>query len=139
MRVGTFLALYNSDSLRKYIVMHELSIAQNIVEIIQQRIPESEWKQVTTVRVKVGTVAGIVPDSLKFSFQAITAESALCNARLITERIPFRIHCRVCNTTTENEDGFAICGECESTDIQILSGTELHIVEIELEETTQVI
>jgi hydrogenase nickel incorporation protein HypA/HybF len=119
--------------------MHELSIAQNIVEIIQQRIPESEWKQVATVRIKVGVVAGIVPDSLKFSFQAITAESALCNAQLITEHVPFRVHCRACDTNTENEDGFAMCGECESTDIQVLSGTELHVVEIELEETAQVI
>jgi len=119
--------------------MHELSIAQNIVEIIQQRIPELEWNQVTAVRVRIGAVAGIVPDSLKFSFQAITAESALCNAQLSTERVPFRVHCRTCNTNTENEDGFAMCGECESTDIQILSGIELHIVEIELEETTRVI
>ena len=125
--------------MRKRIVMHELSIAQNIVEIIQQRIPKSEWKQVAAVRVKIGAVAGIVPDSLKFSFQAITAESALCNAQLITEHIPFRVHCRTCNTTTENEDGFAMCGECESTDIQVLSGTELHVVEIELEETEQVV
>jgi len=119
--------------------MHELSIAQNIVEIIQQRIPELEWKQVTAVRVKIGTVAGIVPDSLKFSFQAITAESALCNAQLITEHIPFRVHCCSCNTTSVNEDGFAMCGKCESTDIKVLSGTEMHVVEIELEETARVI
>jgi hydrogenase nickel incorporation protein HypA/HybF len=117
--------------------MHELSIAQNIIEIIQQRVPEPEWKQVAAVRVKVGAVAGIVPDSLKFSFQAITAESALCNAQLITEHVPFRVHCLTCSATTENEDGFAMCGECESTDIQLLSGTELHVVEIELDEAVQ--
>jgi hydrogenase nickel incorporation protein HypA/HybF len=118
--------------------MHELSIAQNIIEIVQQRIPKPEWRQVTAVRVKIGAVAGIVPDSLKFSFQAITAESALCNTQLITEHIPFRIHCHACNTTTENEDGFAMCGECESTDIQVISGTELQVVEIELNETVEV-
>jgi len=119
--------------------MHELSIAQNIVEIIQQSIPGPEWKQVVSVRVKIGAVAGIVPDSLKFSFQAITAESALCNTQLITEHIPFRVRCRTCNTTTENENGFAMCGKCESTDVQVLSGTELHVVEIELEETVEVL
>ena len=119
--------------------MHELSIAQNIVEMIQRHIPQDEWNQVVAVKVRIGAVAGIVPDSLKFSFQAITAESALCNARLITEHIPFRVHCRTCNSTTENEDGFAMCGDCESTDIQVLSGTELHVVEIELEETEQVV
>jgi len=112
--------------------MHELSIAQNIIEMIQQYVPEPEWKQVAAVRIKIGVVAGIVPDSLEFSFQAITSESALRKTRLIIERIPFRVQCHTCNTITENEDGFALCGECESTDIKVLSGTELQIAEIEI-------
>jgi hydrogenase nickel incorporation protein HypA/HybF len=124
--------------LRKCIDMHELSVAQNIVEMIQQHIPEPEWNRVIAVRVKIGALAGIVSDSLEFSFHAITSESALCNARLITEPIPFRVHCRSCNSTTENKDGFSMCSICESTDIQIISGTELHVVEIELEETAQI-
>ena len=119
--------------------MHELSIAQNIVEIIQQRIPESEWNHVIAVRVRIGAVAGIVPDSLKFSFQVITADSALCNTKLITEHIPFRVHCHTCDTITENEDGFAKCGECESIDIEVLSGSELHVVDIELDEPVHVL
>jgi hydrogenase nickel incorporation protein HypA/HybF len=117
--------------------MHELSVAQNIIEIIQQSVPKAEWNHVTAVRVKIGAVAGIVPDSLKFSFQAIASESEFSNVDLITECIPFRVHCCACNTDSENEDGFAICGECGSNDIKIISGTELQIKEIELEETIE--
>ena len=57
--------------------MHELSVAQNIVEIIQQNIPESEWARVEAVRLKIGEAAGVIPESLEFSFQAIAAESML--------------------------------------------------------------
>jgi hydrogenase nickel incorporation protein HypA/HybF len=117
--------------------MHELSVAQNIIEIIQKSVPEPEWNRVTAVRIKIGAVAGVVPDSLEFSFQAITAKSELCNARLITEYIPFLVHCRTCDTNTENEDGFCMCGKCGGADIQILTGTELQIKEIELEETIE--
>jgi hydrogenase nickel incorporation protein HypA/HybF len=116
--------------------MHELSIAQNIIEMVQEYVPEPEWKQVSAVRVKIGTMAGIVPDSLDFSFQAITAETAFRKTRLITERIPFCVQCRTCNDQTENEDGFAVCSKCGSTDIKILSGTELQVSEIEMEEST---
>jgi hydrogenase nickel incorporation protein HypA/HybF len=119
--------------------MHELSVAQNIIEMIQRHIPEPEWNHVTAVRVKIGALAGIVPDSLEFSFRAITSESALCHTRLITEHVPFRVQCQTCNSITENEDGFAMCGKCESTDIQVLSGTELHVVDIEMEETEHVV
>jgi hydrogenase nickel incorporation protein HypA/HybF len=112
--------------------MHELSVAQSIVEIIQQHIPESEWERVTAVRLKIGDAAGVVPDSLEFSFQAITAESLLRHARLEIESIPFRIHCNACDTTLENEIGFAVCSTCGSTDTKILTGSELNITEIEV-------
>jgi hydrogenase nickel incorporation protein HypA/HybF len=115
--------------------MHELSIAQNIVEIIQKHIPEPEWECVAAVRLKIGEVAGVVPDSLEFSFQAITAESPLCHARLEIEVIPFRIHCIRCGAMTENEAGFSVCGTCGSMDTKIVSGLELLITEIEVTET----
>ena len=114
--------------------MHELSVAQSIVEIIQQHVPESEWERVSAVRLKIGAVAGIVPESLKFSFHAITADSRLRYATLEIESIPFRIHCTTCDTIGENEIGFALCGSCGSTDTKIISGSELNITEIEVAE-----
>jgi hydrogenase nickel incorporation protein HypA/HybF len=115
--------------------MHELSVAQSIVEIIQQHIPESDWNRVTTVRLKIGAVAGIVPDSLEFSFQAITAESFFRHAKLEIETIPFRLHCNACDTTRENEVGIALCTQCGSSDTKMLSGSELNISEIEIAES----
>lgn len=115
--------------------MHELSVAQNIIEIIQQHISESDLERVIAVHLKIGTAAGIVPDSLEFSFQAITANSLLSNARLEIESVPFCVHCNTCGMTLENETGFALCNECGSTDTKIISGSELNIVDIELSES----
>ena len=114
--------------------MHELSVAQSIVEIIQQHIPQSDLERVRAVRLKIGAAAGIVPESLEFSFQAITTESVLNHAMLEIESVPFRIHCNTCDTTAENEFGFALCSTCGSTDTKILSGSELHVTEIEIAE-----
>jgi hydrogenase nickel incorporation protein HypA/HybF len=55
--------------------MHELSIAQSIVEIVHQYVPVGNCRSVKTVRVLVGEHAGVVPDSLSFCFEAITAET----------------------------------------------------------------
>jgi hydrogenase nickel incorporation protein HypA/HybF len=114
--------------------MHELSIAQNIVEIIQSNIPESEWGRIARVRLKVGDGAGVVPESLEFSFQAITSDSPLCRTLLEIEAVPFRVQCRDCGSTTESDSGFAFCEKCESTNTNVLSGTELLVTEIEIEE-----
>ncbi len=113
--------------------MHELSIAQNIVEMIQQHIPNQEWERVLAVRLKIGVLAGVVPESLEFSFQVITAELPLRHTQLEIESVPFRVYCNACSATTENEIGFALCKECGSTDIKIISGLELLVSEIEVQ------
>jgi hydrogenase nickel incorporation protein HypA/HybF len=114
--------------------MHELSIAQNIVEIIRKQVPEQEWNLVSTVRLKIGKAAGVLPDSLEFSFQVITSGTPLCNSRLKIESVPFRFHCISCNTIGENEAGFTVCDKCGSTDTKIISGMELQVDEIEIME-----
>ncbi len=114
--------------------MHELSIAQSIVEMVQQHVPPSDWDRVVAVRLKVGVLSGVVSDSLEFSFQAITSDTSFRRARLEIESIPFRIQCNACQTTTVSESGFAVCSQCGSVETKILSGSELHVSEIELEE-----
>jgi hydrogenase nickel incorporation protein HypA/HybF len=114
--------------------MHELSIAQNIIELVQKSVPEPEWKNVSAVRLKIGEVAGVIPDSLEFSFNVITSESQLRNARLEIESVPFRIHCNKCDSIIENEMGFSVCSKCGSTDTKVISGMELNVTEIELNE-----
>ncbi|MBX2991047.1 MAG: hydrogenase maturation nickel metallochaperone HypA [Bacteroidetes bacterium] len=60
--------------------MHELSIAESIVDIIRQYFEEKELPRVYDVSVKIGALAGVVPDSLEFSFAAITADTPLPNS-----------------------------------------------------------
>jgi hydrogenase nickel incorporation protein HypA/HybF len=114
--------------------MHELSVAQSIVEMVQQYVPFSDWDRVITVRLKIGALSGVVPDSLEFSFQAITSDTPFRCARLEIETIPFRVQCTVCHATTVSEGGFAVCSQCGSIETKVLSGSELHIAEIEIEE-----
>jgi hydrogenase nickel incorporation protein HypA/HybF len=112
--------------------MHEMSVAQNIIEIIHQHVPENEWAHVGAVRLKIGSVAGIVSDSLSFSFQAITADTPLQNSHLEIEHVPFEVLCNACNKTSSNEIGFSVCEWCGSADTKTLSGTELQVTEIEI-------
>lgn len=113
--------------------MHELSIAQNIIEIIRQSVPPENLNNVKAVKVKVGEVSGVVPESLEFSFQAITSETDLYQAYLEIEKIPFVIKCNVCMKESNNEFGMRICGFCGSNNVEVISGTELYVIELELQ------
>jgi hydrogenase nickel incorporation protein HypA/HybF len=114
--------------------MHELSIAQGIVGIIEQHVSEPERPNVRTVWLKVGAVAGIVVDSLEFSFGVITAETPLASAALAVETIPFTVKCRQCGAESVNEQGIILCSQCGSSDTMVIAGTELQVAAIELED-----
>ena len=78
--------------------------------------------------------AGVVPDSLEFSFQAITSGTEIENAKLVIEKIPFVLECNSCKKTSTNEIGIRICSHCGSTDTTVISGLEMQVVDIELNE-----
>lgn len=112
--------------------MHELSIAESIVDIIHQYVEPEQLSRVQTVSVAIGALAGVVPDSLVFGFTAITAGTPLAQARLELRHIPFVVTCPTCNTVAELTPGLARCPACGGLDTMIVSGTELNVTEIEL-------
>ncbi|MBM4165332.1 MAG: hydrogenase maturation nickel metallochaperone HypA [Ignavibacteria bacterium] len=117
--------------------MHELSLAQNIVEIIHQHVHENDLHNVTNVKTVVGECSGVAAESLAFSFSVIVNNTPLNNANLVIQKIPFEVYCNVCKKKSSNEFGMNVCSFCASTNCEILSGTEMNIVEIEMFEQTK--
>ncbi len=112
--------------------MHELSIAQSIVDIIGQYVPADQVADVRLVRVRVGRMAGVVADSLDFCFGAIVNGTPLTGARLDIEETPVSAQCGSCSETFVVEGTTFVCPACGSGEVNIVSGTELQVVEIEL-------
>ena len=114
--------------------MHELSIAQSIVDIVTEHLPEDDGAKVRSVRLTLGAMAGVVPDSLEFCFSAITEGTRLSGARLEIEHVPLRAHCADCGLDGEIEPTLFACSACGGTSLSVISGRELQVREIELEE-----
>jgi hydrogenase nickel incorporation protein HypA/HybF len=113
--------------------VHELSLAESIVDIIHRSVPERELEEVRIVRMKVGTLSGVVADSLDFCFSAISAQTPLAQARLEIEQIPFSVLCNSCRRTFVNDIGYVVCPDCGSIETTVVSGRELQVTEIELD------
>ncbi len=118
--------------------MHELSIAQSIVEIVLQHLPKEETVSVKTVRLRLGTMAGVVSDSLEFCFGAITAGTPLEGARLEIEHVPLKAHCSDCGRDTDIEPTLFMCPSCGGTSLTVLSGREMQVRDIEVGENEEV-
>ena len=113
--------------------MHEMGIAMQIVEISTASLPSgSKNVRVERVNLKVGKLAAIVPDSLRFCFKIVSQDTALWNAELYIEEIPIVIRCSDCNNEWSISEPIFICPQCNSGSVKIISGRELDINSIEI-------
>lgn len=114
--------------------MHELSIAMEILDIVEKEAVKHDATEVKVVRLKIGDLSGVETESLTFSFDAIKGEKDLTKeAQLIINRIPVRISCAPCGNEFEGAGMLVSCPKCEGFDTQLLAGEELEIEDIEID------
>ena len=101
----------------------------------QENVPYEGLQNIQSVNVKIGDMAGVVPDSLEFCFQAIVSETEMKDSKLVIEKIPFVLECSSCGKTSTNEFGIRICSHCSSPNTNVISGLEMQVVDIELNES----
>ncbi len=114
--------------------MHELSLAENILEIVRESVSSNGGGRLKSVKVRIGELAGVVPDSLDLCFTALTKGTELENAKLDIERCGIVAHCRDCGIDSVVEGMTFKCPACGSGNIKVISGNELQVMEIEVDD-----
>jgi hydrogenase nickel incorporation protein HypA/HybF len=115
--------------------MHEMGIALQIVEIATASLPENLGDaRVTAVNLKIGKLAAVVPESLRFCFDVAVKDTLLTGAKLVIEEVPVVARCKDCNAEWTIDEPVFICKTCQSGSLEILSGRELDIESIEVVE-----
>lgn len=106
--------------------MHELAIAESVVETITARTGD---RVVREVRLEVGRLSGVSADSLRFCFELAAAETGVGGASLVIDEPPGRAHCVSCGEEFAVDDPILLCA-CGSSDVRILAGEELRILSV---------
>jgi hydrogenase nickel incorporation protein HypA/HybF len=109
--------------------MHELSIANAIVEACAERASRS---RVIRVRVEVGQLSCVLPDALRFSFDVCAKDTVVEGAALEIIETQGRAVCRDCGGDVALVWLAGCCG-CGSTNLRVIAGEELKVREMELE------
>ncbi|ABA24204.1 Hydrogenase expression/synthesis, HypA [Trichormus variabilis ATCC 29413] len=110
--------------------MHELGITQNIVAIVNEY---AHGAKVRRVLLEIGKLSAIMPDAIKFCFDICSQGTVLEGAVLEILEIPGLAKCRQCGAEIALEKPFGICN-CGSVHLDLITGEELKIKEIEVEE-----
>jgi hydrogenase nickel incorporation protein HypA/HybF len=115
--------------------MHELSIAASIVEAVSETASAYPGARVKEVRLRLGALASVVEDSLRFCWQLATEDTPLAQAGLTIISLPVIVHCESCNADSELDGVQSFrCARCGELAGEIRQGRELEIESIEIDE-----
>ncbi len=113
--------------------MHELAIAQRLLETVCEALPDNMQAKVTTLHIQLGQLAGLSKDELIFGFGVVAAATPLADARLVIEEIPALIRCTHCGRESQLAvDAHCACPICQQSAVQIIQGKELLLKAIEV-------
>ena len=115
--------------------MHELSIAAGIVDAVTESVAAYPGARVKEVRIKVGSLASVIEDSLQFCWDLTVEGTPLAGAKLIVNVLPVVVHCAKCGRDGELESLQSFrCPHCGEPASDLRQGRELEIDSIEIDE-----
>ncbi|HHW19996.1 hydrogenase maturation nickel metallochaperone HypA [Thermodesulfovibrio thiophilus] len=114
--------------------MHEASIAYELLNIATRECGRNGYSKIQSIKVIVGRASGVMTDALLFAFNVLKEGTPAQDAELIVEEIPVKGLCKECgHEFTSNESYLVVeCPFCGSFSLEIVSGRELNITEMEV-------
>lgn len=117
--------------------MHELSIAQSMLKIIEDEMTKHSLTKVTKVKIIYGQISALVPEALETAFEVLTANTIFKDTAIELEMKPLVVRCGQCQQEFKpqaDELVFMICPQCTANSgHEIISGRELYIDHLEAE------
>jgi hydrogenase nickel incorporation protein HypA/HybF len=113
--------------------VHELSLVASVFDVLEEKAREHGAARVVRVVLKVGVMAGVVPDLLESAFDIYKKGTLADGARLEIVAVPVRLRCPDCGGEAVREDADFSCAACGSRRVEIIEGRELVVERIELE------
>ncbi|MEZ4743253.1 MAG: hydrogenase maturation nickel metallochaperone HypA [Bdellovibrionota bacterium] len=113
--------------------MHELSIAQNIVEIATQELHQWKGAKVCSISIELGEFSGVVKECLEFAFPEACKGSVLEGCALEVYCVDTVLRCLKCFNVDKAIDSSLLCRKCGSVQVEMIHGKELKITNMEIE------
>lgn len=114
--------------------MHELSIATSILASVQAEANAHAGASPRKIGVRIGELAAVNPEALKFSFDVVKRDAGLESLVLEIEICPLRYCCLDCRSEFAVRNYDFQCPQCGGPCNQCIGGDQLELVYLELEE-----
>ena len=113
--------------------MHEMSLAENMLQIIEDAAHNQGFTRVKTVWLEIGQLACVEQESLRFGFDVVTRGSVAEQARLEIIEIAGQGRCKKCASDMALAALYEACPNCGGYEIQVTGGDQMRVKELEVE------
>ncbi len=114
--------------------MHELSLTQSVLDIIDEYAAEKNFSTVKTIKLSFGQISCIDPEALTFAFETLARGRTAEGAALEFDIRPVIIYCFKCGRDMQLDSYQGTCPECGTGEIILAGGTEeLQLTELDVE------
>ena len=106
---------------------------QSTLALVEEHARRANATRVHRVVLRIGALAGVDPDALRFAFEAVVAGTIAAEASLQIDAVPALAHCAACQQDFAPETGFIFqCPRCGALSGQLTQGRELELFRLEL-------
>ena len=113
--------------------MHELSIAANIIEIVEENATQNKSDRVVLLELEIGEMSGIISEALKMALEISVKGTIIENTEIKIYEVPGEAQCNNCKEIFAIHDLYSLCPRCNSNDNRITKGKEMKIKSITFE------
>ncbi len=113
--------------------MHEMSLAENVLQIIEEAAHHQSFTRIKTVWLEIGQLTCVEPEALRFCFDVVMRGSVAQHARLEIIDIPELGWCKTCIQEVPMATLYAVCSQCGNFGLKVLCGDTLRVKELEVE------
>lgn len=112
--------------------MHELSLAEEILDIVIEQSRKDDFEKVSSIRLAIGSLSHVEPSALEFCFDAVVKGTIAEGAKLLIERVNGEAYCSSCHQRSEVKQLYDPCSFCGAFGLDIVKGQEFRISSIEV-------
>ncbi|MCU0771509.1 MAG: hydrogenase maturation nickel metallochaperone HypA [Verrucomicrobia bacterium] len=105
---------------------------QSTLALAEQQARQSGAAAIHSLRMRIGTLSGVVAEALQFAFQALKADTLAAGATLEVEEVRPACWCGECRAEFEVTDFLYECPHCHRPSVDLRRGRELALVSLEV-------
>lgn len=113
--------------------MHEMGVTREVLDAVIEASAAAGATRVNTVRLRVGELTALVPDSMQFAWECMTPGTLAEGAVLEITETPGRSLCLSCGVEFDHDRYDRRCTSCGAQVTEVIAGDDLLIDKVDVD------